>query len=61
MNTIIQIERPSDTTKVKQEIQYYIVFCALKKLLAQGEIDEQHYRTATVVLAENYGVLPYAV
>ncbi|MEG0483908.1 MAG: hypothetical protein RR576_00565 [Oscillospiraceae bacterium] len=46
---------------VKQEIQYYIVFCALKKLFAQSEIDEQRYRTATAALAENYGVLPYAI
>lgn len=46
---------------VKQEIQHYIAFCALKNLLAQGEISELKYRKAAVALAENYGVLPYAI
>ena len=46
---------------VRQEIQHYIAFCALKKLLAQGKISELKYRMATVALAESYGVLPYAI
>ncbi|MEG1569529.1 MAG: hypothetical protein RR349_08245 [Oscillospiraceae bacterium] len=57
----MQIFDMGENEKVKQEIQHYIVFCALKTLLTQGEIDEFKYRKAAVALAENYGVLPYAI
>ena len=43
------------------EIQYFMVFSALKKLLEQGRITTEQCQQANTVLAEKYGVTLYSI
>lgn len=41
------------------EIQYFIAFSALKKLVSKGIITLENAQKAHVAIAQTYGVLPY--
>ena len=47
--------------QVINEIQYYIAFSALKKLLEQGRITIEQCQQANAVLAETYGTVLYTI
>ena len=49
------------SAQLVNEIKYYMAFCAVKKLLAQGLITKENCRQANVKHAEKYGVLQYRI
>lgn len=42
--------------KVIREIQYYISYSALKRLMEQEKLTQEECRKANVAIAERYGV-----
>ena len=46
---------------VVNEIKYYMAVSVLKKMLTNGIIAPENYRTATVALAEKYRVSRYDI
>lgn len=47
--------------QVINEIRYFMVFSALKKLLEQGRITAEQCQQANTALAEKYGVSLYTI
>lgn len=47
--------------QVINEIQYFMMFSALKKLLEQGRITPKQCQQANTALAEKYGVTLYSI
>lgn len=47
--------------QVINEIQYYIAFSALTKLLEQGRITTEQCRQVNAAIAEKYGVPLYTI
>ena len=47
--------------QVINEIQYYIAFYTLKKLLEQGRITIEQCQKANAALAETYGTVLYTI
>lgn len=47
--------------QVINEIQYYIAFYTLKKLLEQGRITIEQCQQANAALAETYGTVLYTI
>lgn len=48
-------------TNVQSELKYYIAVCYLKKLLEATLISKDEYAVAGKQIAEQYGVLSWAV
>lgn len=44
--------------KAINEIKYFVVFFAIKRLLEQEKITPENFQLANIALAEKYGVLP---
>lgn len=59
MGVSCSLQAPSE--QVINEIQYFMVFSALKKLLEQGRITTEQCQQANTVLAEKYGVTLYSI
>ena len=45
-------------TKAINEIKYFVMFFAIKRLLEQEKITLENFRLVNIALAEKYGVLP---
>ena len=44
--------------KAINEIKYFVMFFAIKRLLEQEKITLENFRLVNIALAEKYGVLP---
>ena len=59
MQTICQPDKPSPM--LIAEIQYFMAFSALKKMVEQGKITMEDAKKMNLLLAERFGVRRYEV
>ena len=59
MQTIYQPDKPSPM--LIAEIQYFMAFSALKKMVEQGKITMEDAKKMNLLLAERFGVREYRI